>query len=89
MQSAGIDAVTMANNHAADYGPVGLSDTLKAIPNSPIPVVGIGADEQSAYAPHYLDVRGTRIALLAATQVPDWTASTSPPTGRTPAWPWR
>jgi poly-gamma-glutamate capsule biosynthesis protein CapA/YwtB (metallophosphatase superfamily) len=75
VQSAGIDAVTMANNHAADYGSVGLADTLKAVQNSPIPVVGIGSDEQSAYQPHYLDVRGTTIALLAGTQVPDWTAS--------------
>jgi poly-gamma-glutamate capsule biosynthesis protein CapA/YwtB (metallophosphatase superfamily) len=75
VQSAGIDAVTMANNHAADYGPVGLSDTVAAAASSPIPVVGIGADEHSAYQARYVDVRGTRVALLAATQVPDWTAS--------------
>jgi poly-gamma-glutamate capsule biosynthesis protein CapA/YwtB (metallophosphatase superfamily) len=75
VRSAGIDAVTMANNHAADYGQVGLSDTLAAVADSPIPVVGIGADEHSAYQAHYVDVRGTRVALLAATQVPDWTAS--------------
>ncbi len=73
--SGGIDAVTMANNHAADYGPVGLSDTLAAIAHSPIPVVGIGADAAAAYAPAYLRVRGITIALLAAMQVPDWTAA--------------
>ncbi len=73
--SGGIDAVTMANNHAADYGSVGLADTLAAIAKSPIPVVGIGADAAAAYAPAYLDLRGTRVALLAAMQVPDWTAA--------------
>ena len=73
--SGGIDAVTMANNHAADYGSVGLADTLAGIAKSPIPVVGIGADAAAAYAPAYLDLRGTRVALLAAMQVPDWTAA--------------
>jgi poly-gamma-glutamate capsule biosynthesis protein CapA/YwtB (metallophosphatase superfamily) len=73
--SAGIDAVTMANNHAADYGSVGLADTLSAIATSPIPVVGIGADASAAYAPAYVDLRGTKVALLAAMQVPDWTAA--------------
>jgi poly-gamma-glutamate synthesis protein (capsule biosynthesis protein) len=73
--SGGIDAVTMANNHAADYGPLGLSDTLGAIAHSPIPVVGIGADASAAYAPAYVHVRGTTVALLAAMQVPDWTAA--------------
>lgn len=84
VQSAGIDAVTMANNHAADYGSVGLSDTLKALQRSPIPVVGIGADEHSAYAAKFVDVRGTTVALLAATQVPDWTAAHFAADGATP-----
>ena len=84
VKSGGIDAVTMANNHAADYGPVGLADTLKAIQHSPIPVVGIGADERSAYAATYVDLRGTKVALLAATQVPDWTASHFAARGATP-----
>jgi poly-gamma-glutamate synthesis protein (capsule biosynthesis protein) len=39
LRSAGIDVVTMANNHAVDYGPVGLQDTLAAVRNSPVPVV--------------------------------------------------
>jgi poly-gamma-glutamate capsule biosynthesis protein CapA/YwtB (metallophosphatase superfamily) len=72
--SGGIDAVTMANNHAADYGAVGLADTLSAIAQSPIPVVGIGADASAAYAPAYVNLRGTTVAVLAAMQVPDWTA---------------
>ena len=84
VQSGGVDAVTMANNHAADYGPVGLSDTLRAIQRSPIPVVGIGTDERSAYGAKYVTLRGTRVALLAATQVPDWTASHFAARGGTP-----
>ena len=75
LDAAGVDVVTMANNHGVDYGRVGLADTLAAIRTSPIEVVGIGADAASAFAPAVLDVRGTRVAVLGATQVPDRTAA--------------
>lgn len=84
LKSAGVDAVTMANNHAVDYGPVGLDDTLKAIDASPIPVVGVGADEAAAYRPAILTAKGRKVALLGATQVPDrtlaaWSADANSP----------
>ncbi len=84
LASAGIDVVTMANNHAVDYGAAGLQDTLAALGSAPIPVVGIGADEARAYAPAYLTVRGTRIAVLGATQIYDWTLSAWPARGARP-----
>lgn len=71
--AAGVDIVTMANNHAVDYGAVGLADTLAAQEGSPIPVVGIGRDAAQAYAPAYLHAAGMTVAVLAATQIPDWT----------------
>jgi hypothetical protein len=66
---AGVDAVSMANNHGVDYGPVGLRDTLAAKRSSPIPVVGIGADEGEAFAPAVLRAKGLRVALFGADQV--------------------
>jgi poly-gamma-glutamate capsule biosynthesis protein CapA/YwtB (metallophosphatase superfamily) len=48
LAAAGIDLVTMANNHGADYGPVGVADTLASIRTSPIPVVGIGRNRRTA-----------------------------------------
>ncbi len=84
LAAAGVDAVTMANNHAADYGPVGLTDTLAAGSASPIPVVGLGADEAAAYAPAVRTVRGRRVALLAGTQISDWTSSHFAARGNTP-----
>lgn len=80
LRSAGIDVVTMANNHGLDFGRQGLTDTLSAIRATRFPVVGIGADEAAAYAPRVFTVRGQRIAVLGATQVLDdqlvasWTA---------------
>ena len=44
LRDAGIDVATEANNHAADYGTVGLHDTLRAIRRSGFPVIGIGRD---------------------------------------------
>ena len=63
---AGVDVVTMANNHGADYGPLGLQDTLAAIRHSPVPVVGVGRDRRAAFTPYRVSVRGTRFAFFAA-----------------------
>jgi poly-gamma-glutamate capsule biosynthesis protein CapA/YwtB (metallophosphatase superfamily) len=69
VQNAGVDAVSMANNHGVDYGPVGLQDTLAAKRTSPIPVVGIGADEAEAYAPAVLSAKGLKVAVFGASEV--------------------
>lgn len=84
LRAAGVDVATMANNHGVDYGPVGLQDTLAAIRSSGFPVVGIGHDFTEAYAPWYTTVRGHRVAVLAASQIPDrtlqaWTAQSNTP----------
>lgn len=73
LRDTGIDVATMANNHAADYGSVGLSDTLAAIRRSHFPVVGIGADAHAAFAPWRTTVHGVKVAVLAASQVRDET----------------
>lgn len=71
--ATGVDVVTMANNHAADYGPVGLADSLAAVADSPIPVVGIGAQARQAFAPAVLHRAGLSIAVFGATQIDDRT----------------
>jgi poly-gamma-glutamate capsule biosynthesis protein CapA/YwtB (metallophosphatase superfamily) len=84
LRAAGVDVATMANNHAADYGAVGLTDTLAAIRSSRLPTIGIGPDAEHAYAPYDVTVRGHRVALLAASQIRDrtlaaWTAGPASP----------
>lgn len=85
LRSAGVDVVSMANNHGFDYGPTGLRDTLAAAAASRFPVVGIGADATQAFRPYIVTVKGQRIAFLAATQVIDsslresWSAGTGKP----------
>ncbi|GHB66584.1 capsular polysaccharide biosynthesis protein [Streptomyces xanthochromogenes] len=73
LQASGVDAVSMANNHAVDYGPAGLADTLDAVHHAPIPVLGIGASEAEAYKPYVKNIRGVRLAVVAASQVMDLT----------------
>ena len=83
MQAAGIDVASMANNHGMDFGAEGLQDSIAAKRAAPIKVVGIGAEENEAFAPAVVDVKGTKVAVIAATQVLDgnlqslWTATTT------------
>ncbi len=85
LRDAGVDVVSMANNHGLDYGVAGLRDSLAAAESTGLPVVGIGVDEDQAYAPVVVTVRGQRIAILGATQVLDgsledaWTAGAGKP----------
>lgn len=82
LRAAGVDAASMANNHGLDYGTDGLAETLAVKRGQPQGfLIGIGGDEDEAYAPFSTEVRGQRIAVIAATQVLDsnlisaWTAT--------------
>ncbi|SCL58222.1 poly-gamma-glutamate synthesis protein (capsule biosynthesis protein) [Micromonospora eburnea] len=69
LRAAGVDAVSIANNHTLDYGQVGLLDTLDAAADANFPVFGAGRDVDAAYAPWLSTVRGVRIAVLGMSQV--------------------
>ena len=62
----GVDAITLANNHALDYGPVALLDTLEHLDSVGIAHVGAGADVEAARAPATLG----RLRIVAATDHP-------------------
>jgi poly-gamma-glutamate synthesis protein (capsule biosynthesis protein) len=69
VRAAGVDVVTMANNHVLDYGQVGLADTLDNAHRAGFPFVGIGHNAAEAFAPFYTTVKGVKIAVLAFSQV--------------------
>lgn len=73
LDAGGADVVTMANNHAVDYGKRGLTDTLAAKKDSPVPVAGIGKNADAAFRPVIKKTHGTRVAFLAATTLSDRT----------------
>jgi poly-gamma-glutamate capsule biosynthesis protein CapA/YwtB (metallophosphatase superfamily) len=66
LAAAGVDVATMANNHGADYGPLGLQDTLRARRHSPVHVVGIGANQRAAFRPYRVSIRDSRFAFFGA-----------------------
>lgn len=81
LKAAGVDVVSMANNHGMDYMESGLQDSLAAIKRSKFPVVGIGKNAAEAYKPFRTTVNGNRVSIIGATQVLDaefiqsWTAT--------------
>jgi poly-gamma-glutamate synthesis protein (capsule biosynthesis protein) len=75
IKAAGVDVVTIANNHALDYGRVGLADTVAAAKQAGVPAIGAGANAAEAYAPWVTEVKGVRIAVLAFSQIAElWTS---------------
>src|SRR5436190_12710826 len=60
----GVDCVTLANNHALDFGYDALLDTLCHLERAGIAAVGAGGDLERARAPAVLEYRGFRLALL-------------------------
>jgi poly-gamma-glutamate capsule biosynthesis protein CapA/YwtB (metallophosphatase superfamily) len=62
----GVDCVTLANNHALDFGPTALLDTLDHLAEAGIASVGAGASLAEARAPAVLESAGVRLAVVAA-----------------------
>lgn len=81
LDAAGVDAVTMANNHGMDYGAEGLAESLRIEADTGFPIIGIGQDAAAAYEPWITEVRGQRIGVIAANDIFDsnlvssWTAT--------------
>ena len=67
----GVDCVTLANNHALDYGPDALLDTLDHLSTAGIAWVGAGPDAQAARAPRVLTARDMQLAVLGASDHPE------------------
>ena len=67
MVEAGIDAVSMANNHAvyshAGWGLPAFNDTYGFLTNGGVPVFGAGADLDQARQPFVTEVNGMSIAM--------------------------
>ncbi|WP_436795115.1 CapA family protein [Actinospongicola halichondriae] len=82
LAAGGFDVISAANNHGMDYGAGGLAESLEIKrARADGMVIGIGGDEDEAFAPHISEVGGHTVAVIAATQVIDanlisaWTAT--------------
>jgi poly-gamma-glutamate capsule biosynthesis protein CapA/YwtB (metallophosphatase superfamily) len=68
----GISLVSKANNHATDWGPDGLVETLRNLSNAGVVAGGAGLNSDAARRPAYLNTHRGLIGLVS-------TASTFPP----------
>ena len=65
----GVDVVSLANNHAFDFGEISIIDTMETLKNAGIEYVGAGADIDEAMQPVYIIANGIKIAIVSATQI--------------------
>ena len=70
LRPLGVDAVTLANNHALDYGPAALIETLDPLRAGGIAVAGAGPDRASARRPVRLAAGGSTIDVVALADHP-------------------
>lgn len=66
----GVDCVTLANNHALDYGAVALEDTVEHLSEAGIGVVGAGVDQSAARRPSVMVGNGFRLRVVAFSDHP-------------------
>jgi len=67
---AGFDVLSLANNHAMDYGSQGMFETRLNLGQVGIGSVGAGANAAEAHTPVILERNGLRLAFLAYVDVP-------------------
>jgi len=78
---AGLDVLTLANNHAVDYGRSALLDTIHAVRAAGMETIGAGANSSLARRPATVTRGGLRIALLGYSDInpPGFTATADAP----------
>lgn len=81
-QELGVDIVTVANNHALDFGRDAFLDTLDTLKSANIACIGGGYHLSEASAPAVQTINGQTFAIFGATRVSPsatWYASDSQP----------
>lgn len=80
--NAGIDGVSLANNHTMDYGTTGLLDTINYLQKEKLGITGAGKNKEKAFSAYYKKINGKTVAILGLSRVlPDgsWFANGSKP----------
>jgi poly-gamma-glutamate synthesis protein (capsule biosynthesis protein) len=80
LKAAGINAVSVANNHALDYEYEALFEMLRVLNRAGIQHAGAGLHLDDASRPAVCEVNGVRIGLVAfSNNEPDWEATEQKP----------
>jgi poly-gamma-glutamate capsule biosynthesis protein CapA/YwtB (metallophosphatase superfamily) len=70
LRHLGVDCVTLANNHALDFGTEALRDTLRHLAAAGIATVGAGACQAAARRPAIFERGGTSVGIVGVTDHP-------------------
>ena len=80
LAEAGLHVVSLANNHALDYGYDAMADMLGLLDRAGIRRAGAGKNRGEACRPAFLDAGGIKLAFLAFTDnEPPWEAADQRP----------
>jgi poly-gamma-glutamate capsule biosynthesis protein CapA/YwtB (metallophosphatase superfamily) len=71
LRHLGVGCVTLANNHALDYGRAALEDTLDHLRAADIAIVGAGRHGTEARSPVVVQAGGLRLGVVAVTDHPE------------------
>ncbi len=84
LEKAGVDGVTLANNHILDAGVEGIPQTQQYLEEAGISYAGAGMDLASAREPMIFDLEGVKLGVLSYLDVPSyewaWATETQPGT---------
>jgi len=69
LKNAGINVLSIANNHVFDYGLVAFVDTLKNLKGAGLSYAGGGINFVEAHQGNYQEINGVKITLLAYTDL--------------------
>jgi len=67
---AGVAVLSLANNHAYDYGREALLETIGALEQQGIAASGAGRDLEQASRPRFFELKGLRVAVLSFVTMP-------------------
>src|SRR5918995_1159492 len=86
LEQAGIDGVTLGNNHILDAGTTGLDETMGHLDDAGIAHAGAGMDLAEARRPMIFDLDGMKVGVLSYMGVPsyDWAWATRNSPGTAP-----
>ncbi len=86
LDQAGIDGVTLGNNHILDAGVPGLEETLGHLDDAGISYTGAGADLDASREPMIFDLAGLKVGVLNYQGVPsyEWAWATEDSPGTAP-----
>lgn len=82
---AGFDLVSLGNNHALDFGPIGLDETWSVLESLKIAAVGAGSSRQAAHQPATFTLDGVRVKVLGYAAA-RWYGSVDVPATERLAW---